>query len=107
MIDVRCIDADALIDIFEDRLAKVSARYGVNSAVAGAVAGAMGLIEAQPTIEPERKTGKWIRTGRENVYGGYEVECSECGDAVMITHVEDELYCRHCGARMTEEGEQK
>ena len=48
----------------------------------------------------ERKTGHWLRTGRDNVFGGFEVECSECGDTVMIAHIEDELYCRHCGAKM-------
>ena len=46
----RLIDADALMDIFADRLAKVSVRYGVDSAVAGAVSGAMKLLDVQPTV---------------------------------------------------------
>ena len=54
--------------------------------------------------QPEQKTGKWIRTGRENVYGGFEVQCSECGSTVMIWDIEDELFCRHCGAKMGEQG---
>ena len=58
-------------------------------------------IDWMPTIE-EHKTGYWLRTGRDNVFGGFEVECSECGDTVMIAHIEDELYCRHCGAKMGE-----
>ena len=71
-----------------------------------AIAFVCGFIAAIiSTIEPERKKGKWLRTGRDNVFGGFEVECSECGDTIMITHIEDELYCRHCGARM-EAGEQ-
>lgn len=48
---MRLIDADALLDILADRLIKVSERYGVDSGVAGAVAGAMRLVEVQPTIE--------------------------------------------------------
>lgn len=46
----RLIDADALMNIFADRLAKVSERYGINSAVAGAVSGAMKLLDLQPTV---------------------------------------------------------
>lgn len=46
----RLIDADALMDIFADRLVKVSVRYGVDSAVAGAVSGAMTLLDVQPKV---------------------------------------------------------
>ena len=46
----RLIDADALMNIFADRLVKVSERYGINSAVAGAVSGAMKLLDLQPTV---------------------------------------------------------
>jgi len=55
---MRLIDADALMDIFADRLALLGERFGKYSAPCGAVAGAMTLIERQPTIE-ERKTGRW------------------------------------------------
>lgn len=48
--------------------------------------------------------GKWIRTGRTNIYGGIEVQCSNCGDRVMVQHLEDEWYCRHCGADMGMKG---
>ncbi len=51
----------------------------------------------------ERK-GEWIRTGRTNIYGGIEVQCSNCGDKVMVQHLEDEWYCRHCGADMGVKG---
>ena len=46
----RLIDADALMNIFADRLVKVSERYGINSEVAGAVSGAMKLLDVQPTV---------------------------------------------------------
>lgn len=49
--------------------------------------------------------GHWLRTGRTNVYGGFEVECSVCNDNVMITNIEYEHYCRNCGARMDEGSE--
>ncbi len=54
-------------------------------------------------VQPVRQ-GHWLRTGRTNVYGGFEVECSVCNDSVMITNIEYEHYCRNCGARM--DGEQ-
>ena len=51
-----------------------------------------------------RPQGEWIRTGRTNIYGGIEVQCSNCGDKVMVQHLEDEWYCRHCGADMGMKG---
>lgn len=60
-------------------------------------------VNALPSAQPERKHGHWLRNGRMNVYGGFEVECSVCHDNVMITNIEYEHYCRNCGARMDEE----
>lgn len=51
-------------------------------------------------MERIKLQGEWIRTGRTNIYGGIEVQCSNCGDKVMVQHLEDEWYCRHCGADM-------
>jgi len=48
--------------------------------------------------DAEPKVGKWIRTGRTNVYGGEELMCPFCGDRVMVQNIEYELYCRQCGA---------
>ena len=48
-----------------------------------------------------QKTGKWIRHDEvRNVYGGTCVECSECGEKYVVRHIEDEKYCRNCGADM-------
>ena len=55
------------------------------------------ILSSMPTIE-ERKEGRWIRTGRTNVYGGEELMCPFCGDRVMVQNIEYELYCRQCGA---------
>lgn len=46
----RLIDANVLMNIFADRLEKMPEWYGINSAVAGAVSGAMKLLYAQPTV---------------------------------------------------------
>lgn len=55
-------------------------------------------------LEADRPQGKWIRTGRTNIYGGIEVQCSNCGDKVMVQHLEDEWFCRHCSADMGMKG---
>ena len=55
------------------------------------------ILSSMPTIE-ERKEGRWIRTGRTNVYGGEELMCPFCGDRVMVQNIEYELYYRQCGA---------
>ena len=52
-------------------------------------------------IEPERKKGKWIwHPEQTNIYGGKMVECSNCGTKYMVQYIEDELFCRNCGADM-------
>ena len=63
-------------------------------------------LDTIPSIElsADRPQGEWIRTGRTNIYGGIEVQCSNCGDRVMVQHLEDEWYCRHCGADMGMKG---
>ena len=108
---MRLIDADALIDIFEDRLEKIRNRYGDYSGEAGVCAGALHLIRVQPTIEPERKTGQWIRwyetkedeTGTEYIP---HCRCSECGTEYDPHSSKFVSFCNVCGAKM-EEGEQE
>lgn len=91
---MRLIDADALKE-------KIDSMWnGRPLSVLGARI--LVTIDEAPTIEP--KHGEWIRTGRTNIYGGIEVQCSNCGDRVMVQHLEDEWYCRHCGADMGMKG---
>ena len=55
------------------------------------------IIDKMPTIEPERKTGKWIRT-RTTEHDG-ELYCDQCGQE----HPEQKLiwnFCPNCGAKM-------
>jgi len=65
-------------------------------------------IEHLPSAEPERKKGKWIRHDEvRNVYGGTYVECSECGEKYVVQYIEDEKYCRNCGADMRGEQDER
>lgn len=57
-------------------------------------------ISDLPSAQPER-TGKWIRhLEQRNIYGGKTIECSECQTKYVVQYIEDEKYCRNCGARM-------
>lgn len=94
---MRLIDADKMLKRIEswntsDAMDKALYNFTLNR------------IVEQPTIDavPVRK-GKWIRTGRTNIYGGIELQCPFCGDEVMVSQIEDEIYCRHCGAKLREE----
>lgn len=62
------------------------------------------FIERQPTIEPERKTGKWIlydNQRQEDVdCGNYLYICSECGYSDLHAKTQDVPYCWYCGAKM-------
>ena len=71
--------------------------YGVGKITLEGMDLLMSIIESRPK-------GEWKRTGRTNIYGGIEVQCSNCGDKVMVQHLEDEWYCRHCGADMGMKG---
>lgn len=54
------------------------------------------ILKEQPTIESERKVGKWI----DHSDDGY-VECPFCGNATNCDDNIDELhYCFSCGAKM-------
>lgn len=89
---MRLIDADALI-VATKRKAPISDAMRVMWAEC------LEEVRHAPTIEPERKKGKWIyHNDIKNVYGGIFIECSECGEMYVVQYVEDEKFCRNCGA---------
>ena len=70
-------------------------------------------IDAMPTIEPERKTGKWVKHPGDWFTPGSDMvwECSECGKGVHVYGIEYGTYgadvsdgqwkaCPNCGALM-------
>ena len=84
---MRAIDADALIAYLTDNWIPAN----------------IDAIDAQPTIEPERKTGKWVI--RETAFGDIEATCSCCGFETLVNepgnglHMVDDLNdCPNCGA---------
>ena len=63
------------------------------------------LIDVAPTIDPERKKGRWIKkTIKKKIENDYS--CSECGRHVSVMRGYDVRlvypFC-HCGADMTED----
>ena len=61
------------------------------------------LIDVAPTIEPERKKGRWIDNS---------TTCSECGwqmidDVIQTPNMVGCNFCPNCGADMREEAECK
>lgn len=93
----RLIDADALLELYADRLEKLEERYGVHSSECGVLASAMKLLEIQPTIEPERKRGQWINHRNDN--GHNIADCNICGNSIQwFDDDEKPRFCCMCGA---------
>ena len=88
---MRVIDGDAFDAVLAS--AEVKARNQRKYVLQGAINMIRGNLKRMPTIEPERKIGKWMDT--ENYYQRWK--CSVCG-----CHTRDAKppYCSHCGARM-------
>lgn len=101
----RLIDADALMELYADRLIAVAERYSPDSSECGILSGAMKLLEIQPTIE-ERKQGEWIYGERKRLTDlGYITEkywkCSACGNAKGFRAIKPlDNFCLFCGADM-------
>ena len=93
---MRLIDADALIAQMEADAEQMEEPIAAMFAYA-----AISDIKHAPTIEPERKTGKWIEEQRGIKVTLYK--CSECGRTVMddtgYDVAKDYPFC-HCGAEM-------
>lgn len=86
------IDADALIEKYGDWYVEEGPEEGFIGTI-------KHLIDAQPTIKPERPKGKWIHQGKFS-----RVECDQCGNVFRNTFA-PKNFCPNCGADMR--GEQK
>lgn len=87
---MRLIDADAIIKKIKERNP---------DDVPYEDAWAITCIEHAPTIDPERKTGKWIK-----VNGKTAINCSICHHCCWSLSFEDTVkrfnFCPMCGAKM-------
>lgn len=93
MIDVHCIDADAL-ETHEQLEPMGNGMYEYVQVVY------KDDIDNAPTIEPEHKTGKWLLITDNN---GQHYICDHCGAWKYHQH---QKFCGECGLKM-EEGEQE
>lgn len=113
VIDMRCIDADALHK-------RIKAKNASNAMMRAMKAECLAEIDDAPTIEPERKKkkhGKWIEreSGTEDKENGFEtvIVCSCCDFPATTFYSEDcerrtqirTDFCPNCGADMRKEGE--
>lgn len=112
---MRLIDADALIADCElaqkqaDRYDKefANAFYSGGGEISTEWWCVEDMIENAPTIEPERKKGKWRLADRQDpndkANGNYLYFCSNCFHADLHAKTQEVPYCWCCGAEM--EGE--
>jgi hypothetical protein len=89
---MRKIDADALIDKYGDWYTEEGTEEGYIGTI-------KGIVDSMPTIEPERKKGKWIKGVGENGITTSEF-CSCC--RYENKHWCDWNFCPNCGADMRE-----
>ena len=103
----RCIDADALEELFREVIGGIAKKPEMNGNLEHMVrASAMviEMIQDAPTIEPQRKKGEWIPQNLNKSDGMistavyYYPKCSVCGASANYTN-----FCPNCGARMEDE----
>ena len=80
---MRPIDADWLLDVVEN-IIKWDTERDRNRII-------HQVRELTPTIEPERKTGKWIKLDYTEAW---EYKCDQCGRMSDF----EENYCPNCGS---------
>lgn len=101
---MRLIDADALNSMkFHDLPYTHIIPYGceAKSYERGWNDAIDSIVEGEPTIEPERKKGEWIKVG----HWGRSYKCNQCGNYLDFDGVNagrgDANFCPNCGADMS------
>lgn len=85
---MRLIDADAL-------MVKYGNWYTEEGTEEGYIGTVKGIVDAMPTIEPERKKGKWIRIGDDTF------SCNKCGHLFIVIQGSSHMnFCPNCNADM-------
>ena len=89
---MRPIDADALIE-------KCGGWYVEEGTESGFIGTLENLLATEPTMQPERKMGKWT-LGFDNIYMEKYYYCSRCGCRKYGRHEPIDYFCSNCGAKM-------
>ena len=90
---MRLVDADALIKELNN------SHFPGAPYVDAGISIAIGKVCDAPTIDPERKMGKWIDEGfYADGHGAHAFRCSECGGHII--EYDTDPFCRWCGADM-------
>ena len=92
---MRAINADALIADIKECIEVKDSNFEWEQVEGLEVA--LSCVDEQPTIEPERKTGRW-EIYVISMLDGEGCKCSECG----FEGVPYWDFCPNCGADMTE-----
>lgn len=101
---MRLIDADALKELIATNVYPV--RDYFNSCDYGMfwTGGIEKAIDEMPTIEPERKKGKWIKAEYQDpidiANGNFTYICTNCFHADISAESQEVPFCWHCGAKM-------
>ena len=103
---MRLIDADALIKTIDSHCYPV--QHDMTSIEPGMTRiGILQAIQEQPTIEPERKKGRWIERNPQNSDKCRLIECDQCGFSHIVGFnvpyehwIENRNFCERCGADM-------
>lgn len=88
---MRLIDVDALMTWFNDH-------YDHEEFSVGYIA---GIINEQPTIEPQRMRGHWNKCGADTRGYSDTYECSVCECLVQYAYCTSDIdyeYCPMCGS---------
>lgn len=96
---MRLIDGDKLKRKAQ-KCATEAWKMNVTARVETVINQAIDWIDAMPTIEPERKKGRWIFDEKD-----FLTKCSECGwqmidDVMESPNIVGFNYCPNCGAEM-------
>ena len=88
---MRAIDVDALIEFIENRY-DITWKCDYEGGIKDACTDILEKISKMPTIEPERKKGKWY-------FVKYGIKCSECGGMPYFSSAEPIYkFCPNCGS---------
>lgn len=94
---MRAIDADALLEFIKNRY-DITWKDDYEGGIRDACTDITEKINKMPTIEPERKTGKWNRISLDKYTRHAEAwyRCDQCGE----TYIGEMNYCGNCGTKM-------